>query len=183
MIFWGLRTICRSPVSFSQNSSGSRRSRGGANSRKAASKPGHFFSMTLQTNPAEKMRLAISESTRSSARRASPFWLGTLGRSKASAASPPLRLTARARMALKAVMGVSQGLAGMAGAASAGSMPPRASSQGLGVKPAHAAHFLPFLGRDGLHREPRGPHQGHVGELGIGLGRRQGYRLGHVADG
>ena len=35
---------------------------------------------------------------------ASAFWEGTLGSREASTASPPLRLAARARMALKAIM-------------------------------------------------------------------------------
>src|SRR5262245_57708944 len=89
-----------SPCRVSQNSSGWKLSRFGSKPRKASSKPGHLFSMTLHTKPAEKMRLAISASTRSSPSFASVFALGTFGRRLARAASPPLRLAARARIAL-----------------------------------------------------------------------------------
>ncbi len=55
-------------TSPSQNSSGSNSNRFGSNPRKAASKAGHLLSMTLQTKPAQKIRLVISASTRWSSR-------------------------------------------------------------------------------------------------------------------
>src|SRR5262245_176775 len=100
LIFCGLRTMRLSLASPSQNSSGSKMSRLGSKRWKAASKPGHFCSITLHTKPAENTRLAISASTRSSPILASAFGEATLGRRLARAFSPPLRLAARARIAL-----------------------------------------------------------------------------------
>src|SRR5262245_1755118 len=105
MIFCGLRTIRWSEARPSQNSSGWASSRFGAKPRKASSNPGHLASITLHTKPAEKIRLVISASARSSPSLASALELPTFGSRAASAASPPLRLAARARMVLKAVMG------------------------------------------------------------------------------
>src|SRR3546814_51769 len=92
-----------SAVSFSQNSSGLCSSLRGSKPRKAASKPSHLFSMTLQTKPAEKTRLAISASPRSSFSFASFLLSRGGGSSFFRAAAPPLRFSARARMVLNDV--------------------------------------------------------------------------------
>src|ERR1700704_5529350 len=104
LIFCGLRTMRLSDASFSQNSAGWNNSRLGLKQRKASSKPSHFWSMTLQTKPAEKTRAAISDSTRSSPSLASALLLGFLGMRLAKTFSPPLRLAARSRMRLKGTL-------------------------------------------------------------------------------
>src|SRR5579883_259313 len=86
---------------FSQYSLGWNSSRLGLKPRKASSKPGHFLSITSHTKPAEKMRAAMSDSTRSSGTLASALLLGFFGISDASTLSPPLRLAARSRIDLK----------------------------------------------------------------------------------
>src|SRR5216683_3206540 len=108
LIFCGLRTMRLSDASFSQNSAGWNNSRLGLNSRKASSKPGHFWSMTLHTKPAEKTRHAISDSTRSSPSLASALLLDFLGMRLAKTFSPPLRLAARSRMRLKGTLAISR---------------------------------------------------------------------------
>src|SRR6516225_575148 len=76
----------------------------GSKPRKAASKPSHLASMTLQAKPAEKTRLVMSERKRSSEIVSGALGLGFFGSSFCKAFAPPLRFSARARMILKAVL-------------------------------------------------------------------------------
>src|SRR5882757_8410335 len=99
-IFAPLRTMRVSPIRRSQNSSGWKVSLAGAKPRNASSKPGHFVSITRQAKPAENTRMLISVRIRSSESLASAFAFGFFGSNFSSAFAPPLRFSARARMAL-----------------------------------------------------------------------------------
>src|SRR6266404_6137856 len=92
MILAPLRTIRLSLSSPSQNSSGWKASLAGLKPRKAFSKSGHLFSMTLQAKTAENTSLV------------SALVSDLAGKSFASPFGPPLRFSALARMVLKEII-------------------------------------------------------------------------------
>src|SRR5207249_7307699 len=104
MILAPLRTMRLSFISASQNSSGWNASLAGLKPRKAFSKSGHLFSITLQAKPAQNTRFVISARMRSSPSLASALASGLSGRSLASCFGPPLRFSALARMVLNEIM-------------------------------------------------------------------------------
>ena len=93
-------------VSASQKSGGCASSADGWKPSNAVSKAGHFFSITVQAKPEQKIRFVISLRIRSSLSAASSAVVATFGSKLFNVFSPPLRSAARARMALNGVTNV-----------------------------------------------------------------------------
>lgn len=103
-IFCALRMIRSSELKSSQNRLDCSSNFAGSNLKNASSNPGHLFSTTFQTKPAEKTRFVISLRIRSSGILLSLFLGVTLGRRVCNTFSPPFLLAARFRIFSKEII-------------------------------------------------------------------------------